>query len=311
MHSPPSSLCRTPTQFETRVDKGFRWATVAFGTAVLLLLVGILVEIGAQAIPAFREYGLEFLTGTEWDSNTGEYGIRPAIWGTVYSSVLALFAATIVGLSVSLVITQRFLPRWLERILKNVVELLAAIPSVVYGLWGIFVVIPAMRSVLPAFGIAAGEVRDGMAPAALVLAIMVLPTITAVSRDAIVAVPRKLEEAAYGLGATRWECIFRVTLPTAATGIFGAVVLGFGRALGETMALAMLVGNSNTITWSLLSPGNTLAALLANKFPEATDMQVHALMYAAIVLLLITLAVNIVGSLIMQRATRHSRGARA
>jgi phosphate transport system permease protein len=148
----------------------------------------------------------------------------------------------------------------------------------------------------------------GILPASLVLSIMILPTVSAVSREAMAAVPKRLAAAAFGLGATRWEVIFRVTLPTAATGIFGALVLGFGRALGETMALAMLVGNANTFGWSLFSPGNTLAALLANHFPEADAVEVQALMYAAVVLLLITLAVNAIGSLIMLRTTAGLKG---
>lgn len=300
--------CRPPTAAELRADRAFRGLAIALGAAVLLLLVGILVEIGVRAAPAMRAYGLRFLVDRSWDPGNDDYGILPQIWGTLYSSVLALLGATLFGLAVAIVITQRFLPRWLERVLKNVVELLAAIPSVVYGLWGIFVVIPALRVVLGWFGVPEWRVTDSMLPAALVLAIMVLPTITAISRDAITAVPRRLEEAAYGLGATRWDAILRVILPTAATGIFGAVVLGFGRALGETMALAMLIGNSKVITLDQLSPATTLAALLANKFPEATDMHVHALMYAAIVLLLITLLVNVVGAALLARAVRVQAG---
>jgi phosphate transport system permease protein len=210
------------------------------------------------------------------------------------------------------------LPEQLEGLLKNLIELLAAIPSVVYGLWGIFVVIPLIRPMcnllhehlgwIPWFGTAmAGK---SMLPAALVLAIMILPTISAISRDALASVPPKLREAAYGLGATRWEAILAVILPTAQTGIFGAVLLAFGRALGETMALAMLVGNANLISWSLFSPANTLAALLANNFPEAGPKQVGVLMYAALVLMGITLLVNICGALILQRASRDLRGGR-
>ena len=148
-----------------------------------------------------------------------------------------------------------------------------------------------------------------MLPAAIVLAIMILPTISAISRDALVSVPPKLREAAYGLGATRWEALLSVIIPTAQTGIFGAVLLAFGRALGETMALAMLVGNANVISWSLFSPANTLAALLANTFPEAKQEQVGVLMYAALVLMGITLVVNIFGALILQRASRAEKGA--
>jgi phosphate transport system permease protein len=193
------------------------------------------------------------------------------------------------------------LPLRIEDLLKNLIELLAAIPSVVYGLWGIFVVIPLIRPAcnwlhlkmgwLPVFGTDLSG--PGMLPAVLVLSIMILPTITAISRDALVSVPPKLRMAAYGLGATRWETILAVTL---------------GRALGETMALAMLVGNSNKISVSLFSPANTLAALLANNFPEAQKKEVAVLMYAALVLLAITLLVNILGAFILQRASVQSTG---
>ncbi len=254
--------------------------------------------------------------------------------------MLAVIFATLLGVAVAVFLSERFLstflfrvlhyfglhshrfwgalPDKLEGLLKNLVELLAAIPSVVYGLWGIFVVIPLIRPFcnslhehlggIPFFGTALSG--PGMMPAAIVLAIMILPTISAISRDALVAVPPKLRDAAYGLGATRWEAILAVTVPTAQTGIIGAVLLAFGRALGETMALAMLVGNANVISLSLFSPANTLAALLANNFPEAGPAQVGVLMYAALVLMAITLAVNIIGALILQRANRELKAAR-
>jgi phosphate transport system permease protein len=214
------------------------------------------------------------------------------------------------GVIMAVFLTQDFLPPKLAQVFRTTVELLAAIPSVVYGLWGIFVVVPAIRPLanwlhatlgwIPFFGTTLSG--PGMLPAALVLAIMILPTVAAVSQDALTLVPYKIKEAAYGLGTTRWEAILRVLLPTARAGIFGALVLGFGRALGETMALAMLVGNSNQISLSLFSPANTLAALLANNFPEAGAKQVGVLMYAALILLGITLAVNIAGAVIIQRA---------
>jgi len=183
-------------------------------------------------------------------------------------------------------------------------------------LWGIFVLVPAVRGPagwlnehfesVPFFSTRLSG--PGILPSALVLSIMILPTVTAICREAMAAVPKRLAAAAYGLGATRWEVIFKVTLPTAVGGIFGALVLGFGRALGETMALAMLVGNANVFGWSLFSPGNTLAALLANHFPEAATVEVGALMYAAVVLMLITLAVNALGSFLMLRTTRELKG---
>lgn len=297
-------------------DRLFKWVAYAFGGLVIAVLFGVLVEVMRHAQDSMAHFGLRFLTTSVWDANRGEFGILPHILGTLYTSLIALLVGGTLGITVALVLSQGFLGRRWEIALKNVVELLAAIPSVVYGLWGIFVLIPLLREPagwvhehlgkLPIF-----ETRlsgPGILPAAIVLSIMILPTVTAISREALAAVPPRLASAAYGLGATRWEVILRVTVPTASGGIFGALVLGLGRAFGETMALAMLVGNANTFGWSLFSPGNTLAALLANHFPEAGKVEVGALMYAAAVLLLITLVVNLLGSLIMMRANQGLKG---
>ncbi|MBK8979013.1 MAG: phosphate ABC transporter permease subunit PstC [Planctomycetes bacterium] len=316
--SPPhvTSLPRPPTAGEKAVDVTFRHGTFAVGLGVLGLLALIVVEIGGVAAPALREQGLQFLHGETWDANQQVYGIRPQIWGTLYSSTIALVVGGVLGIAVALFISQGFLPRKLELLLKTVIELLAAIPSVVYGLWGIFFVLPALRPVTEAIHDAFGDFAlfsprsagPNLLGGSLVLAIMILPTVTAVSRDAFAAVPGKVREAAFGLGATRWECIFGVVLPTASSGVFGALVLAFGRALGETMALAMLLGNRNEFSWSLFAPSNTLASLIANTFPEATGTERNALMCAAIVLLLITLAVNVLGTLILARTNRRLRG---
>jgi len=278
----------------------------------------ILWEVGGKAVPAMRAHGLHFLTSTAWDVNKGQFGVLPEIWGTLYSSVLALILGGFFGTAIAVFLTQDFLPPKLEVIFKNIVELLAAIPSVVYGLWGIYVLIPAIRPVatwlydhfgwIPFFGTTLSG--PGMLPAALVLTIMILPTVSAISRDALGAVHPRLKEAAFGLGATRWEAILKVILPTASTGIFGALVLGFGRALGETMALAMLVGNSNQLSISLFSPANTLAALLALNFAEAGKTEESVLMYAAVILLTITLLVNICGAAVLKRATAGLSGER-
>jgi len=302
--------------------------------------VYIVWDIGRVATPAIHAYGPGFLTGTTWDANRDQFGILPAIFGTLYSSVLGLLIGTALGLAIAIFLAEGFFSsaidavvRWLglsevrfwarlpdrvEDALRFTIELLAAIPSVVYGLWGIFVVIPMIRPTanwlhdhlgwIPIFGTQLSG--PGLLPAAIVLAIMVLPTISAISRDALVGVPPKLREAAFGLGATRWEVILAVIVPTAATGIFGAIILGFGRALGETMALAMLAGNANAISWSVFSPANTLAALLANHFPEAGPAEVGALMYAAMVLLTITLLVNVIGTWILVRASAGLKGLR-
>jgi phosphate transport system permease protein len=333
-------ISQPPSGLDRGVDRLFRGTTLAVAWATVLLVVYIVWHIGAVATPAIQKHGARFLVGTTWDANRGEFGILPAIVGTLYSSVLGMAIGSVFGIAIAIFLSEGFLssgldaaikalglsdrrglarlPDLTESFLRITIELLAAIPSVVYGLWGIFVVIPLVRPVadwlnshlgwFPPFSTPLSG--PGLLPAALVLAIMVLPTISAISRDALIEVPPKIREAAFGLGATRWEAILAVIVPTASTGIFGAMILGFGRALGETMALAMLAGNANVISWSVFSPANTLAALLANHFPEAGKLEVGALMYAALVLLAITLAVNIVGTLILQRANASLRGLR-
>ena len=311
-----SPVARPPSAWQKGFDVAFRNVTYAFGGLVVLLLAGIVFEVMRHAKTAIAHYGLGFLTTSAWDPNRARFGILAEIMGTLYTSLLALGIGGFLGVTVALVLSQGFVPRRVELVMKNIIELLAAIPSVVYGLWGIFVLIPAVRGPsgwlnehfgsIPLFSTRLSG--PGIFPASLVLSIMILPTVTAVSREAMAAVPKRLAAAAYGLGATRWEVIFKVTLPTAVGGIFGALVLGFGRALGETMALAMLVGNANVFGWSLFSPGNTLATLLANHFPEAGKVEVGALMYAAVVLMLITLTVNSIGSLLMARTTRELKG---
>lgn len=330
--SRPGEIAHAPSRRQLVVDRAFRSICQTFAWLTIGLVAFIVIEIAVSAVPAAREYGLGFVTGRVWDANTQRYGILPEIWGTLYTSVLALAIGTAFGVAAAVFLSEGYLafgvfsllqrigwhlhPVWsrlpdqLEHLLRNLIELLAAIPSVVYGLWGLFVVIPLVRPVCNWLHLKLGWIPffatdlsgPGVLPAVLVLSIMILPTIAAISRDALVSVPPKLRMAAYGLGATRWETIVSVILPTASRGIFGGVVLAFGRALGETMALAMLVGNANQITLSLFSPANTLAALLANNFPEAGADQTPVLMYAALVLLGITLVVNMIGALIIERA---------
>jgi phosphate transport system permease protein len=335
-----SDITRPPSRREAAFDNLFRQLSFAVAIITILIVVFVVYDIGHVAMPAVSGYGVHFLTDSTWDPNKGVFGVLPAIAGTLYSSILGLIGGTIFGLAIAIFLSERFLstgletvlrfvhldenqllaswPDRIENLLRTIIELLAAIPSVVFGLWGIFVVIPLIRPPsnwlfshlgwIPIFGTPLSG--PGLLPASIVLAIMILPTVSAISRDALVAVPPKIREAAFGIGATRWEAILAIFLPTAATGIFGAMILGFGRALGETMALAMLAGNANVLSWSLFSPANTLAALLANHFPEAGNVEVGALMYAALVLLGITLIVNIVGTLILQRAEAGLQGLR-
>jgi phosphate transport system permease protein len=335
-----TSISQPPSAFDVAADRAFRALALGLAWATVLVVCLVVAEVQHVALPAMRAYGTGFIIRSAWDVNRQSFGILPQIFGTLYTSMIGLVVGTIFGVAVAIFLSEGFLasfvdrllkvvgyaehpwfgtlPTRIEAILKNAVELLAAIPSVVYGLWGIFVVIPLVRPVADWLNTHLGWIPffstnlsgPGILPASLVLAIMVLPTISAISRDALVAVPTKLREAAMGLGATQWEAILGVVLPAAATGIFGSIILGFGRALGETIALAMLAGNANLVSWSLFSPCNTLAALLANHFPEAGAVEVGALMYAALVLLAITLLVNIIGAIILQRAEAGLRGLR-
>jgi phosphate transport system permease protein len=301
---------RAPSPAEERADHGFQWGTRIVAGFTLVLVVLIVALIAKQAWPAMHKFGPGFILSKTWDAGKGQFGILPEIYGTLLSSFIGVALGSIFGVAVAIFLTEGFIPAWLQDVFKNVVNLLAAIPSVVYGLWGIFVVIPAIRPAcnwlhdhlgwFPSFSTPLLSV--GMLPASLVLAIMILPTVTAISRDSIASVNPLLRQAAFGMGATRGETILGVMLPTSRRGIFGSIVLGFGRAIGETMALAMLIGSTNVISPSLFSPANTLAALLANKFPEAASpLELGVLMYAALVLLGLTLVVNIFGELIIRR----------
>src|SRR5215472_5893823 len=272
-----TEITQPPTQLQQTVDVLFRKLCQLFAGLSALLVVFIVLRIVISAAPAMQQYGLQFITGTTWDPNKDQFSVLPEIWGTLYTSLLALLIGTFFGLAAAIFLSEGFLgefvfrvlkifnlnfhPFWgklpvrVEAVLKSLIELLAAVPSVVYGLWGLFIVIPLIRpfcnwlhSQFGWFPFFSTDLSGpGILPAVLVLSIMILPTITAISRDALVAVPPKLRMAAYGLGATRWETILGVLLPTASRGIFGGIVLGFGRALGETMALAMLVGNANRL----------------------------------------------------------------
>ena len=301
------SHAKAPSTSAYVVDRLFFAVATLGALAIIALVAYILFEIGEQALPAISKYGAGFLVDTSWNVQRDQFGILPQIWGTLYSSLLALMIGGFVGVTIAIFLTQDFLPPRLAVTFRTLIEMLAAIPSVVFGLWGIFVVIPFIRPAanwlhdtfgfIPFFSSSLSG--PGMLPAVIVLSIMILPTVAAISQDAIGLVPYKVKEAAYGMGTTRWEAILKVIVPTASAGISSALVLGFGRALGETMALAMLIGNSNQISLSLFSPANTLAALLASNFPEAAQTERQALMYAALVLLAITLVVNVIGTLIL------------
>lgn len=291
------------------IDNGFVWLTAAFAIAVAILLIAIAFQVGGQAMPAIRAFGLGFLVNSRWDPVANIYGAWPQVYGTIVTALIALVIAMPVGVGIALFLSEDFLPDKIKQPIVFLIELLAAIPSVIYGIWGIFVFIPFIRPLgnwlhqnfgwIPLFS--TPPAGPGVYVAGIILAVMILPIIAAISRDALVAVPPELRQAAYGLGATRWETIFKVILPAASSGILGGAMLGLGRAMGETMAVTMLIGNSNAASPSILAQGSTVASLLANQFAEAGGLQVSSLMYAALVLFLLTLIVNIIAQYIVSR----------
>ena len=314
----PASATGIPGVHGRRGPDLFLWVCAAAAAAVAFVLGWIFWEVFQEAKPALDKFGLGFLTNAQWQPNRDRYGVLPFLVGTGATALIALILAFPPGLAIAIFLSEDFLPLPARQLVRFVVELLAAIPSVVYGLWGIFVVIPMVQALgtwtSERFGhiplLAGPAYGNSLLTAGIVLALMVLPTITAISRSSLVAVPHTLREGAYALGATRWEAIFGVILPTAAPGVVAATILALGRAMGETMAVAMLIGNSSRLSWSLFAPSGTLASLLANQFGEAAGMQVAALMYAALVLVALTLAVNFAGELVLRYTERRTAGIR-
>ncbi len=306
------SASKNRSDIEKSVDRGFIWLTRIFALAIAGTLLWIATQVIIAAWPAIQEFGLGFLAQSTWNPVKNEYGVLPQIYGTLVSSFLGLLIAVPIGVGTAVLLSENFLPGRVKLVLVFLVELLAAIPSVVYGVWGIFVLVPILTDLgkwlntyfgwLPIFS--TPPTGPGMFPAGVILAIMTLPIITAISRDALIAVPASLRQASMGLGATRWETIFQILIPAAFSGIVSAVMLALGRAMGETMAVTMLIGNSNNISLSLFAPANTISSLLANQFSEANGLQVAALMYAALVLFVLTLIVNIMAEFLVIRMKR-------
>jgi phosphate transport system permease protein len=295
--------------WELLIDRGFQKLVVVLASVVGLVLIGILFTVLGGSTEAIGRFGLGFLTTSNWDPIGEQYGAFTAIYGTVVSSLLALLIAVPLGVGTAIFLTENIIPLPVRQVLGVMVELLAAIPSVVLGLWGIFVMEPFLRPGLTGLHQLLGWLPffsttpqgPGMAPAVLILVVMILPIITAISRDSLLQVPIALRQAAYGVGTTRWGAIAHVILPAAISGITGGVMLALGRAMGETMAVTMLIGNSNNFSLSLLAPANTISSMLANQFGEADGLQVSALMYAALVLMLLTLLVNLLAQKIVRR----------
>jgi phosphate transport system permease protein len=298
-------------------DRLFRGLLTVAALAVPVLLTFLVWELWSGARLAIGQFGFGFLTSSEWDPVSGQFGALPLIFGTLMSSALALLIAVPLSLGVAIFLTE-FAPMSIRGPVAFVIELLAAIPSVVYGLWGIFVMIPFLRATvypflkdtlgfLPLFQ---GPIYGpGMLSAAIILAIMVMPYIMSVSREVLLAVPNTQREAAMALGATRWEALTGAVLPYARSGVIGAIILGLGRALGETMAVTMVIGNRHEIAASLFAPGYTMASAIANEFSEAVEnIHLAALSYVALTLFVVTVLINAAARLLIWRVARGSGG---
>jgi len=316
---------RSPSQAAPRSGAGadwlFRLVTAGAAWLVLILLGGAAASMAWGGRLAFETFGWSFVTSTDWNAVSGEFGALVPIYGTLATSIIALLIAVPVSIGIALFLTD-IAPRWLRAPIGTAIELLAAIPSIIYGMWGLFVFAPFMAThvepwlndrlgPLPVIGVlfTGPPIGIGLLTASLVLGIMILPFVTAVARDVFNAVPTSLKEAAVALGSTRWEILSRVTLPYTRSAIIGAIFLGLGRALGETMAVTFVLGNAHDLSASLLMPSNSIAAAIANEFTEAdSDLYRSSLIALAFLLFLVTFVVLSAAKLMLMRIGRtHGR----
>ena len=310
-----------PLERAAHGDRVFRGLLTLGAIAVPVLLAFLVYELWTGSALAMARFGLGFLTSSTWDPVAERFGAAPLVFGTLISSFIALLIAVPLSLGVAIFLSE-FAPKAVRQPVAFLIGLLAAIPSVVYGLWGIFVLIPLLRSSLFPFlrdtlgflPLFQGPIYGpSMLAAGIILAIMIMPYVMSVSREVLLAVPDTQREAALALGATRWEAVITAVVPYARSGIIGAIILGLGRALGETMAVTMLIGNRHEIAGSLFAPGSTMAAAIANEFSEAVgDLHLSALAYVALLLFLVTVVVNALARLLIWRVARGSgAGSRA
>ncbi|MBN9020150.1 MAG: phosphate ABC transporter permease subunit PstC [Rhizobiales bacterium] len=295
-------------------DLFFNWVTFAAALTVLILLGGVIISLIHGSIPAFQAFGLDFLTTQRWNPVTEKFGALAPIYGTVVTSIIALLIAVPVGIGIAIFLTE-LCPPWLKRPIGVAVELLAGIPSIIYGIWGLFVFAPFFQATVQPFlidvfapipvlnSIFAGPPYGiGVLTAGIILAIMVLPFITSITRDVFDTVPPVLKEATYGLGCTTAEVVTKVVLPYSRVGVIGGVMLGLGRALGETMAVTFVIGNAHKISASILSPGTTISASIANEFTEAVgDLYTSSLIALGLILFVITFIVLAAARIMLAR----------
>ena len=295
-------------------DSFARYLTQSAAILVLLMLSGVMIALMEGAWPALKQFGFGFITVEKWNPVTEIFGARAPIYGTLVTSLIAMLIAVPVGIGIAVFITE-LCPRWLKQPISTAIELLAGIPSIIYGIWGLFVLAPLLQAyVQPAListfegvpvleGLFAGPPYGiGILTAGLILSIMVLPFITSITRDVFETVPPMLKESAYGLGCTTWEVVRRIVLPYTSTGVIGGIMLGLGRALGETMAVTFVIGNAHRIGTSLLAPGTTISASIANEFTEADGaLYTSSLIALGLILFVITFIVLAAARLMLLR----------
>lgn len=299
-------------------DLVFRYITTLFAFSIIAILVLMLVEMTSESLPSIRQFGWKFITSSDWDAVQGVFGALPYLYGSVVSSVLALLLATPLSIGAAVFITE-ICPKRLGDIIAPLIELLAAIPSVIYGLWGVLVMAPWLQSTIQPFLIEhfgflplfqGAPYGVSMLAAVFILMIMVVPIITSITKEVLLAVPQSQKEAAIALGATRWEMIKMAILPYGRSGILGAAILGLGRAVGETMAVTMVIGNAPNISLSLLSPAYTMPAVIANEFAETTSkLHAAALMEIGLILMVVTLIINALARLLIWSVSKSAGGA--
>jgi phosphate transport system permease protein len=292
------------------LDVGFVRLTLALAGLAGVVLIWVILQTAEAALPAMQQFGLGFLVTARWNPVENIYGVLPQIYGSLMTSLVALIFAIPLGIGTAIFLTEDFVPKWVTAPIAFAIELIVAIPSVVLGLWGIFVLIPAVRPIFRAINQSMGwfPLFGGSAPrgpslliVGLVLSIMISPIIISITRSTFESLPRNLRDGALALGATRWETILTVMIPAGLSGIVSSIMLAMGRALGETMVAAMISGNANRISVSLMQPGSTITALIASQFGEAGRLQVSALMYAGVVLMVLALLVNILAEIIIRK----------
>jgi phosphate transport system permease protein len=299
-------------------DQGFRGASYASALLVLAVLAGIIGSMLYGGWPAFREFGFGFLTSSVWNVGQDQYGAWVAISGTLTSALIALVIGVPISIGIAIFLTQ-LCPAWLRRPVSTVIELLAAVPSIIYGMWGLFVFAPLFAKYvqIPLTTIVEGmpivgtifyarvPSGVGMLTAGIILAIMIIPFVASITRDILDQIPTVLRESAYGIGCTTWEVVRNVLLPQAGVSIIGAIMLGLGRALGETMAVTFVIGNANRLSLSLFDPSSTIASRIANEFNEAAGMQMSALLALGCVLFVVTFIVLALARLLIARVQTH------